>query len=226
MVGRNSSREEWMKFFKDVYNSNDDFLNQTQKRADGIFPIFEKNKHPESLVIKDTRFHDLMPLLLEFFSEIKIIYIVRNPCGATSSWLSSKKEFPENANPREEWKTGECRKIGEGEFWGFDDWRILTTRYLDLQIKYPKNVKVVSYENLVEHAFDQTNDMFEFVGLNFSNETQKFLTLSQSTHSDHGNAVYKSKEVKDKWKTSLDPEIIEAIRHELLGTKLEKYFHK
>mgnify|MGYP000521891099 CR=1 FL=1 len=226
-VGADSSKEEWVSFFCDVYHSNDDFLNQTQKRTEGIFPVFEKkNNDQEFLVIKETRFHNLTPLLLGSFTEIKIIYIVRNPCGAINSWLSSKREFPVNANPLEEWRTGKCRKTSAGQFWGFDDWKILTNQYLDLEINYPKKVKVISYESLVEQSFDQTNDMFEFVGLNFSKETRKFLKHSQSTHSDHGNAVYKNKEVKDKWKTNLDPEIIEAIRHELLGTRLEKYFHK
>ncbi len=226
-VGINSSKEEWIRFFKDVYHSNDDFLNQTQKRVDGIFPVFNKKKSDlEYLVIKETRFHYLTPQLINIFPEIKIVYIVRNPCGAINSWISSEKEFPINANPFKEWKTGKCRKNREGEFWGFDDWKMLTNQYLDLEVVYPKNVKVISYENLVEQSFDLTNDLFGFVGLDLSEKTQKFLKLSQSTHSDHGNAVYKSKEVKDKWKTNLHPEIVAEILRELEGTRLEKYFHK
>jgi len=117
-VGKDSSKKEWIKFFDDVYNSTDDFLIQTQKRADGIFPTFKnKNTTQEFLVIKETRYHQLATTLLKFFPEIKIIYIVRNPCGAINSWLSSTKEFPASANPKEEWKTGKCRKATEGEFW-------------------------------------------------------------------------------------------------------------
>lgn len=226
-VGSNSSKEEWVRFFEDVYHSNDDFLNQKQKRADGIFPTFKvKGPEREFLVIKETRNHHLMPMLLELFEDIKVIYIVRNPCGAINSWLSSPKEFPSNASPKKEWQTGKCRKIGEGEYWGFDDWKLLTTQYMSYEKKYSNNVKVISYENLVERSSDITKNMFDFVGLKLSEQTKKFLFLSQTTHSNHSRAVFKGKEVKDKWKSNLDPEIIEAIRHELLGAKLEKYFYK
>jgi len=226
-VGRNSIKEEWVRFFDDVYHSNDDFLNQTQKRADEIFPTFNiRNPNQEFLVIKETRNHHLISTLLELFEDIKIIYIIRNPCGAINSWLSSPNEFPQNAIPKEEWKTGKCRKTSEGEFWGFDDWKALANQYLGLEMKFPKNVKVISYENLVEQSSDITKNMFEFVGLNFSEQTKKFLYLSQRTHSNHSRAVFKSKEVKDRWKADLNPEIIDTIRRELLGTNLEKFFHK
>jgi len=91
---------------------------------------------------------------------------------------------------------------------------------------YPNNVKVVSYEDLVEQASRVTKDMFEFVSLSFSEETRKFLLLSQTTHSDHGNSVFKNKEVKDTWKKKLDPEIASEIKQDLIGTVLEKYLYK
>jgi hypothetical protein len=226
-VGVNSTKEDWTKFFEDVYHSKDDFLNQTQKRADGIFPDFMvKRSFPEFLVIKDTRYHNLIPSILEHFADIKIVYIVRNPCGAINSWLLSKKEFPSHADPLKEWKTGHCRKIGMEEFWGFDDWKSLTKQYLDLERKYPEKVKVVSYEDIVEQSSLQTSIMFDFVGLNPSKQTEDFLMLSQTTHIEHGNAVYKDKSVKDNWKSSLAPEIIAAIKDDLEGTELEKYLYK
>jgi hypothetical protein len=225
-VDENSSKKEWLKFFDDVYHSNDAFLIQTQKRAEGIFPTFNvKNAKQDYLVIKETRNHHLISILLKSFPDIKVIYLVRNPCGAINSWLSSPKEFPQGADPKQEWRTGKCRKIGKGEYWGFEDWKLLADQYLSLEKEYPNNVKVVSYENLVDQSLEITNDMFEFAGLSFSEETNKFLFLSQTTHSEHTRAVFKSKEVKDKWKTQLDPEIANLIIQELTGTNLEKYIH-
>lgn len=226
-VHSRSTKEEWLNFFLDVFRSDDDFLNQIEKRSSGIFPVFEqKNEQPSFLVIKETRYHDLLPVLLKRFSDIRIIYIVRNPCGAINSWISSRSEFPANSNPLIEWKTGKCRKADHGEYWGFDDWKLLTKQYLDLEKEYPKNVKVISYESLVEESSNQTKEMFDFVGLDLSKQTQEFLEISQSTHSEHGNAVFKSKEVKNKWKTELDPRIIEGIKQELDGSELESYFYK
>jgi hypothetical protein len=185
-----------------------------------------KNPIQDFLVIKETRNHHLVSTLINLFQDIKIIYIVRNPCGAINSWLSSPKEFPITANPYEEWKSGKCRKTGEGEYWGFDDWKLLTAQYLDFEERYPDNVKVISYEDLVRHSHDVTQEMFEFAGMEFSEEAKKFLNFSQSTHSDHTRAVFKSKDVKDRWKLQLAPEIIDAIRKELNGSDLEKYLDK
>lgn len=226
-VNKTSPREEWLKFFNEVYHSSDPFINQQQKRDSGNFPVFAKKKQaPGFLVIKDTRNHHLVPYLLELLDAIQFIHIVRNPCGAISSWLKNPREFPAGADPMTEWKSGKCRKKSEDEFWGFDDWKLLTMMYLDLQRKYPDKVKVISYEELVENPVDLARDMFDFCGLAFSEETRKFIAASQSTHSENDFAVFKDKSVKDKWKRELDPKIIEEIRADIAGTEMEEYLYK
>lgn len=223
-VNSNSSLAQWIQFFTDVYNSGDPFVNQQQKRDSGAFPVFKgKKRSPRFLVIKDTRNHNLFPALLEKFHGIKVIYIVRNPCGAIYSWLNNPKEFPANADSATEWKTGKCRKVNETEFWGFDDWKLLTEKYLKLQNDYPHQVMVVSYEKLVDDPLQVTQQMFDFAGLELTEATRSFLVASQSVHSDNDFAVFKNKEVKDKWKLHLSEKIKNEIFRELRGTILEKY---
>ncbi len=223
-VNNNSTQQEWSDLFEGVYNSMDEFINQVKKRTSGDFPVFHgKVKPPEFLVIKDTRNHHLTGKILDFFPSIKIIHIVRNPCGAIYSWLSAANEFPSTADPMKEWRTGACRKTDESEFWGFDDWKLLTLQYTELEKTHPNQVKVISYENLVTDALTTTSRIFEFAGLKMSEQTEKFLIESQSRHSDIYNAVFKDKSVKDKWRSHLKAEVIEEIYKDLKGTILEKY---
>lgn len=225
-VDNNSSKEEWIDFFEQVYFSNDEFINQVKKRSNGDFPAFlQKVARPEFMVIKDTRHHQLMARLLELFPSIKLIHIVRNPCGAIHSWLTASKEFPSTHDPMQEWRTGACRKINESEFWGFDDWKLLTLQYMELEKSYPDQVKLISYEDMVNDAHAVTRTIFEFSGLKITEQTEKFLIESQSTHSDLNYSVFKDKSVKDKWKNSLNVEIISEINRDLKGTVLEKYLY-
>ena len=113
-VDENSSREDWIDFFRKVYSMDgDSFLEQTDRRKKNQYPVFNnKNTNPGILVLKHTRYHNLTNHLLDIFPEIKIIHIVRNPCAVINSWLSVSREFPKDADPLKEWQTGNCRKTG------------------------------------------------------------------------------------------------------------------
>ena len=224
VVDQDSSKIEWIDFFKQVYKSNDRFINQQDRRDAAQYPVFkDKLKKPEYLAIKDTRYHNLIDTIIKLFNDVKIIYIVRNPCGAINSWLKTKKEFPETADVDTEWRTGDCRKTGPEEFWGFDDWVKLTNYYLDLANKYPKKIMIIKYKDLVDLPIEQTEKMFNFVGFKISSQTVDFLKKCNSKHSINDYSVYKSKKVKDKWKKELDPKIIKEILEKIKGTKLKQF---
>jgi len=213
-VNERSTLKEWMQFFEEVSASDDEFVNQSYRRESGEYPIFSKDDL-QKLVIKDTRYHNLTAVLLSLFADIKIIHIVRHPCGAINSWLKAPKEFSQDLNPLTEWRTARSRKTGKEEFWGFNDWMFLTKKYLEWQKVYPKNVKVVYYEDIVEDALTETVKMFNFVGLNMSKQTESFINESQNLHDESEYAVFKDKAVVDKWKAELHPQIIDDISQEL-----------
>lgn len=225
-VNEKSSKNDWNILLEKVYKAEDDFMNQTVRKNKGEYPNFEeKNTNPEFLVIKDTRYHNLTEKSLEMINGLKIIYIVRNPCGAIHSWLTAPREFPATANPKEEWRNGKCRKTGEEEFWGFNDWKKVTTLYMDLQKKYPNKIKIISYEELVDNPAKLTNEIFEFTNLNLEEQTLEFLKKSQSSHVKNEYAVFKNPKVKDRWKNELNKNIINEIQEDLKNTNLEKFLN-
>lgn len=223
-LDENSSADDWNKLFAEVYQTKSDYLDQDYLRKKGLVPTFpDKKENPSHLVIKSTRFHNLIPHLLKLDDQIHFIHIVRHPCATIHSWLSNPYEFPQHADPMAEWWTGECRKTGPGEFWGFNDWKIVNTQALQLAELYPTRFKVLRYEDLVRHTKQSTKDIFEFLDIAYEKQTNDFIELSQTKHDKNKRSVFKSQELNKDWLTELDPSIVSSCQSELAGTELEQF---
>jgi hypothetical protein len=223
-LDKNSSASEWRELFTKVYRTKGDYLDQEYLRRKGFVPTFaQKNKNPSLLVIKSTRFHNLTPGLLEKCPEIKWIGIVRNPCASIFSWISNPLEFPSDADSYSEWRTGQCRKNGPGEFWGFEGWKMVASMFLSFENKFPDRFRILSYKSLVQSVQEQTRSMFAWLGLNFPEQTAYFLRDSQGRHVGHQRAVFKSPASTERWRRELDPKIKAAIMEELTDTPLARF---
>lgn len=219
-----STRSEWMAVLEGAYESSNEFMDQSHRRSAGQYPTFlAKRADPPVLALKDTRFHNLTERALDLLDDLKVVALVRHPCGAIHSWLTAPREFPGGADPRSEWRSGAVRKTGYGEFWGFDDWKEITRQHLRLEQTHPDRFLLVRYEDLVREAGAQTRRLFDFLGLDVTEQTLRFLADSQATHVESEYAVYKRPEVKDRWRTGLDPDIRETILAEVAGTELERF---
>ena len=221
------TEERWKQYFADVYNSDDEWMAQMNRRKIGSFPTFEKKLTPPPfLAIKDVRHHNFIEHLLALNIDLKVLHIIRDPRAAIHSWLANPKEFPQDADPMLNWRSGSIRKINENEFWGFDDWIKLSRMYSDLQARYPEKVHIIRYEELVENPTDETKEFFKKLGLEFQEQTKSFLMSSTSGNSGDPFSVFKDKTVLDKWRTGLDPKIASEIELVLRGTDLEKYLYE
>jgi|APSaa5957512622_1039677.scaffolds.fasta_scaffold00681_17 hypothetical protein len=223
-LDENSSAEQWEKLFSDLYQTNSEFLDQDHLRKHGLVPSFdEKNENPRHLIIKSTRFHNLIPYVLKLNNKIHFVHIVRHPCATIYSWINAPREFPEHADQMKEWRIGECRKQGPGEFWGFDDWKKVTTQALRLRKQYPDRYMILRYETLVKDTLHYTKELFDFFHIPLGKQTQDFIALSQSRHDRRKHSVFKDPKLKDKWEEMLDPTIVSECLSEVRGTELEQF---
>lgn len=222
-VAENSTKEDYERLFDGIYASQDAFMLQTDKRESGKYPVFSKRADPEFLVFKTTRFHHLLEDMLRYFDTMKMVSIVRNPCGAINSWINTPGEFPSTADPMKEWKTGACRKTAKEEFWGFDDWKKVTLMHMDFEKRYPDRFKIIRYEELVRDALEKTKELFAFVGCELEEQTISFLSECHRKHCEDSYAVFKKKDVADRWKQTLPKEIRKEIISQIKGTPLEKF---
>lgn len=225
-----SSAEDWARLLAEVYTTRSDYLDQEYLRKDGLVPSFaERLDAPPVLGVKSTRFHDLSEGLLQKVARLRFIALVRNPAASIHSWLTNPHEFPEGADPRAEWRSGACRKAGPdgrrlvGEFWGFDDWKATTRRYLRLETEAPERVRVLHYEALVDSPLAVTRDLFAWAELPFTNQTEEFLAASTRGGHTHKRSVFKSADVADRWVTEIDPTILSAIEADLADDPLSRF---
>lgn len=223
-VNEESSHEEFRRFFRDIYESDDPFLLQTNRRVGGEYPVFEKKKSEQRLAFKTCRYQYMLPTMLQLFPQLQVVAIVRHPCAVLASWCKTPSEFPPNADFKKEWRFGACKNQGRPEgFFGFNKWRELAWLYLDLQVAFPTRVKLISYKNLVDTPFDTTQALFQFLELNYMDSTTNFLGQCHTEHQESAFAVFKSKTVRDAWREELPLDIQRAVERELKGTTLEQF---
>ncbi len=224
LLNEKSTAHDWKKFFEDVYKTKSEYLDQDYLRNQGLVPeSLEKTNSPEYLVIKSTRFHNLVPYILKLHANVVFVHIVRHPCASIYSWLNNPLEFPDNADPAREWKSGACRKNGHGEFWGFSDWKKTTEQALTLAKIYPRRFKIIRYEDIIKSPESNVQQMFDFCGINFQQQTKDFLTLSTSTHNENKRSVFKDLSQISKWQECLDSNIARYILDDIKNSELQQF---
>lgn len=145
------------------------------------------------LVWKEVRYHHITENLLKN-SDIKIIYIKRNPIDVINSWYNAPKEFNKNWNIEDEWRYAPSKNLNKPEeFNGFEKWVEVNKIHENNVKKYPKNVFFVDYNELKFNTKSTLTNIFDFVGLKMSVETMDFITQSKSVHNDDAYSVYKTK---------------------------------
>ena len=223
-IDESSPVEDWDEVLQGAYASDNEFMNQTRRRDAGEYPIWEqKDPEPDLLVIKFNRFHNLLERMLALYPELKMLAIVRHPCGAIHSWLTAAREFPPDADPLEHWRSGDIKKSGYGDYFGFDDWKWATRLHMRLAAELPDRFCLQSYEQLVRDPVGGTRRLFEKFGIAYTQQTARFLEQSHARHEAGDYAVFKHPSVKDRWRSELQPEIRDAIHEELRGTDLEPF---
>lgn len=191
-----STSEDIEDFFRELYcEDKDEFLNQSDKKKSGIYPIFkEKISDPSILSYKEAKYLYTVPLLLERCKKIKIVGIVRNPYDVLESWINAPSEFRKGWDIMDEWKfaTGKNEFRPENYF-GYYKWKECIKLNAEMKKKYPNNFITVRYEDLSENAIDVSKHMFSFLDMIYTDQTENFIKESQSKTVDNVYTVYRKK---------------------------------
>lgn len=223
-VNADSSAREWEEFFRQVYHTRSPYMDQEHLRKNGLVPEFSSRASaPDHLIIKSNRFHHLIPDLLEKMTGARIIYLVRHPAATLHSWLTNPTEFPADADPESQWKSGACRKTDVGEFWGFDDWKAVTLQALELERVYPDRMRIQRYEALKLRPAAEAESLFRFLGLEMGPDTLDFIEQSRSRHDPNKRSVFKKPGPDTAWRSGLPPSIVRSIDREIRSTPLERF---
>lgn len=223
-LDEDSTPADWQQFFDDVYQTPSPYMDQEHLRKDGLIPSFQNgNTNPDFLMIKSNRYHHLVPHLVDAMPHAKVVYLVRHPAATLFSWLDNPTEFPPDANPLKQWRDGTCRKDGIGEFWGFDDWKIVTRQAMDLAHKFPDRFRIQRYEDLVLSPVTEARKLFAFFDLELNTPVLDFISASRERHDSSKRSVFKRPELSIAWKAGLPQEILTEMNRELAGSSLQDF---
>ncbi len=219
-----SSRPESLRFFQDLLHTGDPFVLQKDSGIHPDYPQFAEHSHVSHLVMKEVRYHHILPNLMAKLPELKVIGLVRHPCAVIDSWIHAPREFKPEWNVATQWRSGALKNQSRPEdFYGFDKWKEVAQLFLDLAEEHPGQMLLVRYADLNSDAIGITKDIFEKCGLPFGPATGEFIHASQSKDVDDTYSVYRKTRPDNGWKNRLAPEITREILQDLVGSPLE-YF--
>jgi len=220
-ISLNATFEQMHRFFTELYNYNDWYLDQIKQIKSGLVPKFEiKNEYPSTLVFKNVRKHYILSKMLEVYENLKVVCIIRNPVDAMNSWYLSPSNFLREWDFEGEWEYAQSRnQFMPDEYYGFHKWKECNMLFLHLAEKYPHKVKVVKYKDLTENCLDVVSQIFIFCSLSVGEQTKKFIGKSQTVDIDNEYSVYKNR----KSEIVLPQFIIDKIKLDLKGSILEQF---
>lgn len=219
-----SSKEQIEKFYADLYDAKDDFLDQVLQMEKGLCPKFRKNESPNTLVTKMVRYHYMIPKLLDELDTIKVVVIIRNPLEVLYSWKAAPKEFLPGLDFDFEWRYAPNRNLFKPEeYFGFEKWKEFIILSLWAKEKYPENVMVIKYKDLISDTENLTRSLFDFCGLDVDDQTVEFLNTSRSRTDDDPYSVYRKEIDLTKWKGNLPADVVDTIYRETSGTVFEQF---
>ena len=223
-----SSQKDINTFFELIAKSKDPFLLQQDKIVQGIYPIFQKSDQSTHIAYKEVRYHHILENMLKADPDVIVIGIVRSPYAVINSFLNAPREFRKDLGWDElsEWQYADKKNIDRvEEFFGYEKWKEVALLFQELKKQYPDRFYLVKYDKLLTYTSEEVENIFNFCGIDMTDQTKSFLEESTKENQDDTYSVYKKKTIDDSWKKNLNPIIIDAIYEDLERNGLEGYQH-
>jgi hypothetical protein len=203
-----SSQEDFLSFMSDLYQTNDDFCCMKSELHGEINQSFDKDIIT-TLLIKNVRYHHLMPKLVSLDPSVKLIGLVRNPYSTIYSQMSCQKERDED------WLHGSHKNQGIEDFYGYEKWKQILDIYLSVKASHPENIIIVKYEDLVTDPERELKLICQYLKLNYHDNMRQIIDQYKSRQDDYEYSVYKTEDTINKWKGKLDDDIIKFISNDI-----------
>ena len=221
-LNEKSSQEEIRSFFKEIYETDDDFTCQKEKREAGLLPSFTKTE-TKLVCYKEVRYHNILENMMCKDDELKLCLVLRNPFSVINSWLKAPREFRGDLgwSAMEEWRYADKKNLGrKEEFHGFEKWKEATKIFLKLKRIYADRVYLLKYRKMIEDPEKAFRALFDFLDLQFTKQTQEFVRNSTNSHSGDSYSIFRKGQTDCAWKESLPDSIRREIEFELEGSEL------
>ena len=210
-INYNSTKEDFNNLLEQLYETNDDFCcmksNLHINNNSNVLPKYNKTSI-STIVMKHVTHNNLIEKYIELYPNIKIIGLIRNPKSVIYSQINAKKEN------LKDWLNGKDKNISEEFFFGFNKWLEVKKKYENIKQKYPDNIIIINYENLVNDTINEMKKILNFCNLEFTKDIENCINLTKSKNDDNDYSVYKTEDTINKWK-DLNSDIIQYIDNNL-----------
>lgn len=184
-----SSKDDIIRFFNDISITDDAFIRGGM--GENISFVKEDITHS---VFKEVRYINLIPHLYSTDDEIMFVFLVRSPVDVMSSWVNAPKEFDPSWDIEEELVDASRKNQGKPEeFYGLSKWVEACNIFSSIKDR----AIIIKYEDLVSNTTQEVSSLFSFLGLEFGDQTKKFIEDSTTQHSDDPYSVFKGKRSKN-----------------------------
>ena len=184
-----SSKDDIIRFFNNISTTDDAFI----RGGMGEDVSFEKGDITHS-VFKEVRYLNLIRHLRSTDDDLMFVFLIRNPIDVMSSWVNAHKEFDPSWDIREELVDASRKNKGKPEeFYGLAKWVEACNIFSSIK---DRSV-IIKYEDLVADTTQEVSRLFSFLGLEFGDQTKKFIEDSTTQHSDDAYSVFKGKRSKN-----------------------------
>jgi hypothetical protein len=217
----NSSCTEINDFFSQIAIRKDSFMNLKDKNLLGKYPVFKKEQRLTHLVFKHVRYHFLIENILKCRNDIKFILIVRNPLEVLNSWRKAPREFDSKWDFEKEWFYANSKNLKrKEEYFGYLKWKEASSLFHELGTIYKDQIKIVDYNQLRVNTLMTTKDIYNFINLEFDEQTEKFISTSKNIEDSHSNSVFKSSKKRISYKFEIPKNIQEYVFNDLKKSNL------
>ncbi|MFA0497234.1 sulfotransferase domain-containing protein, partial [Vibrio sp. 10N.222.54.B11] len=160
-----------------------DFIKQKLDRIDGKKPVFNKNDETDFIVYKEVRYHNIIENLLTQDEDVKLLALVRSPYSVINSWYNAPREFRKDLgwDLKDELIHASKKNLyQEEEYFGLKKWSEVVLMFRLLKQKFPDRVCIISYEDLCINPVSTTEDIYEFLEVEITQQTYDFLNPSST----------------------------------------------
>ena len=194
-----SGSREIREFHRKISDAKSDFVLTAYK--------FHKDKITH-LVWKEVRHHHIVTNLIKN-SDIKIIYIERNPIHVINSWYNAPGEFKKEWDIESEWLNASLKNNNmPEEFNGYNKWLEVRDIHTSNKKTYPDRVYSVTYEDLKVDPILELKKIYQFCKMPWSSQVENFIKETTSLHKDDPYGVHKTKNIE----INLPRSIIDKIK--------------
>lgn len=216
---------------------------RVRRHSPCLFRPTGSNGRVASVVWKSVESSGRLGVCVKALSQVRAIHIIRHPCGVMASRLRGATTHGFGQSKPEadsQWvmKLLLATKAGQARGLDLDDIRNLTPeeqatwRWMLIQEKVLADVAgsgrvlTMRYEDVCSEPIAMTRRMFEFAGLDWQPQTERFVLAStQASDSDYYSVFKNPQASAERWRSELDPQVIERVQQVLRGSPVHRFYN-